>query len=70
MNVALDSRSMEGITDPLPFVNSGLVMALGSGFTEDKSRLKLLEHSVSDMYVDNNTVEKHDEPMFGSDSGC
>ena len=34
---------MEGITDGEQ--DSGLVMALGSGFTEDKSRLKLLEHS-------------------------
>ena len=33
------------------------MMALGSGFTEDKSRLKLLEHSVSDMDVDINIVE-------------
>ena len=44
--VALDGRPIEGITDPLPFV----VMALGSEFTENKSRLKLLEHSISEIY--------------------
>ena len=70
VNVALDGRPMEGITDPLPFVDSGLVLALGSGFTEDKSRLKLLEHSVSDMDVDINIVEMHDEPMLGLDRRC
>ena len=57
VNVALDGRPM----DALPLVTSGLVMALGSGFTEDKSGSKLLEHSVSDMDVDNNIVEVHDE---------
>ena len=70
VNVALDGRPMEGITDTLPLVTSGLVMALGSGFTKDKSGSKLLEHSVSDMDVVNNIVEVHDEPMFGSDRGC
>ena len=62
-------RPMEGITDPLPLETSGLVMALGSGFTEDLSGSKPLQHSVSDMDVDNNIVEVHDEPMFGSDRG-
>ena len=60
---------MEGITAPLPVKTSGLVMALGNGFTEDLSGSKPLEHSVSDMDVENNILEVHDEPLFGSDRG-
>ena len=37
--------------------------------TEDLSGSKPLEHSVSDMDVENNILEVHDEPLFGSDRG-
>ena len=60
---------MEGIPDPDPLENSGLVMALDSGLTEEISSLEPLEHSVLNVDLDNSIVEVHDEPMFGSDSG-
>ena len=60
---------MEGIPDPHPSENSGLVMALDSGLTKGMSGLKSLEHSVLDMDVDNNIVEIHDEPLFGLHHG-
>ena len=60
---------MEGISDPHPLENSGLVMALDSELKKGISGLKPLEHSVLDMDVDNNIVEIHDESMFGSDRG-
>ena len=69
VDVALDRRPMEEITAPLPVESSGLVMALGSGHTEDLSGSIPLEHSVSDMDVGNDILDIHDEPLFGSDCG-
>ena len=69
LNGTLNGQPMEGIPDPHPSENSGLVMALDSGLTKRMSGLKPLEHSVLDMDVDNNIVEIHDEPLFGSHRG-
>ena len=59
VDVALDRRPMEEITAPLPVESSGLVMALGSGLTEDLSGSIPLEHSVSDMDVGNDILDIH-----------
>ena len=56
VDVALDRRPIEGITASLPVETSGLLITLGSGFTEDFSGSKPLEHSVSDMDVENNIL--------------
>ena len=69
LDATLDGRPMEGITDPHPLENSGLVMALDSELTKGISGLKPLEHSVINTDVDNNIVEIQEEPIFGSDHG-
>ena len=54
VDVALDCRTMEGISVPLPIESSGLVLAPDSGHEEHLPSSGPLEHSVLDV------IRRHD----------
>ena len=69
VNVALDRRTMEGISAPLPVESSGLALAPDSEHVEHLPSSGQLEHSVLDGKRRNDNLNSSNEPQFGSDLG-
>ena len=69
VDVALDCRTMEGISVPLLIESSGLVLAPDSGHEEHLPSSGPLEHSVLNVIRRHDNLNSSKEPQFGSDPG-
>ena len=69
LDVALDCRTMEGISVPLLIESSGLVLAPDSGNEEHLPSSGPLEHSVLNVIRRHDNLNSSKEPQFGSDPG-